>query len=55
MKNILKDMWYKWRYAVYIANIEALGLRRLALKDKQVELRQKANECLEKAKEARRV
>lgn len=55
MINILKDLWYKWRRAVVLKKVDALGIHRIYLKDKQLELKKKAALYLEKSKEAKRL
>jgi hypothetical protein len=54
MINVLKEFWFKWRGAVLLAKVEAAGYKRLALKDKQIEMRKKSEEYFAKAKEIRR-
>lgn len=42
--NVLKQLWYKWRAAVYLAKVEYYGMKRLEFKEKQIEFKKKADE-----------
>ena len=55
MINILKGLWFKWRRHALLRTVESLGYERIYLKDKQVELKKKAEEYLEKSKEIKRL
>lgn len=53
--NVVKEFWFKWRAAVLLAKVEAAGYKRLALKDKQIEMRKKSEEYFAKARAIRKV
>jgi hypothetical protein len=55
MINVLKEFWFKWRRQSLLRKVETLGYERVYLKDKQIELKQKASEYLEKTRELKRL
>lgn len=55
MINVIKEMWFKWRAAVLLAKVEAAGYQRIALKEKQIEMRKQSEEYFAKAREIRRL
>lgn len=42
MIKVLKEMWHKWRVAVCLAQVEICGMKRLELKEKQLNLKKQA-------------
>lgn len=55
MINVIKELWFKWRAGVLLARVELLGYKRIALKEKQMELKKLSAEYFAKAKELRKL
>jgi len=55
MINMLKVMWFKWLRHRTLSKVETLGIERIYLKEKQLELKERAEVYLEKTKELKRL
>jgi hypothetical protein len=51
MSDIFKELWFKWRAKVYQGKVKEQGIKRLAIKEKQIKDRAKAIVYVAKVKE----